>query len=104
MSGLPVQYIYFGCSIGACILNNIYFVNKRQYATVTTETLSHSYNKTHSIIRNDSEFSLGLNRSESFANIAREYGEFCSTGQILIEAAKLTGVVLTISLIARKLM
>ena len=33
------------------------------------------------IPRNDSEFSLGLNRSESFENLATTLGPMCSTGQ-----------------------
>ena len=37
--------------------------------------------ETKPIKRNESEFSLGLNRSESFENLATSLGPLCSAGQ-----------------------
>ena len=35
------------------------------------------------IVRNDSEYSLGLNRSESFENLVTSIGPLCSSGQAI---------------------
>ncbi len=35
------------------------------------------------IVRNDSEYSLGLNRSESFENLVTSIGPLCSSGKMI---------------------
>eukprot|EP01039_Chlorochromonas_danica_P002348 gene2348-2570_t len=42
--------------------------------------------------RSDSEFSLGLNKSESVDRMLSELGEFCQAGQVVLQALRVASV------------
>ena len=86
MEGLPLFLLSTSC----------FFALRSQFSTSVSKDLTENDLSYHneeimrikSIPRVESEFSLGLNRSESIGNQLNEYGELCQSGQWAILGLK----------------
>lgn len=58
----------------------------------TAATLANVPSAASSMPRNESEYSLGLNKSESVDRMLNEMGELCQSGQVAVMAAKYVAI------------
>jgi hypothetical protein len=77
-------------SLNATVLSKLSII-KNNPKEIFYPEVSELQNKCR-IPRNDSEFSLGLTRSESFENLATSIGDLCYGGQVAVYFAKRTSV------------
>ncbi len=68
-------------TVAACTILKIIASSHCKDEQLTIDRVVEVAEETRPIKRNESEFSLGLNRSESFENLATSLGPLCSTGQ-----------------------
>ncbi len=73
-------------------------LSKDRVGNISTNSISSLvHSKANGIPRVESEFSLGLNRSESINEHLMEYGELCAGGQIAVSILKYTATLVASS-------
>lgn len=83
---------------GRLTSDSLKHLSKDRVGNISTNSISSLvHSKANGIPRVESEFSLGLNRSDSINEHLMEYGELCAGGQIAISILKYTATLVASS-------